>query len=262
MRATISRPDLLRVPEVTLLFWVLKILTTGVGETTSDYLVRAFDPVIVVVIAGALLAVCVAVQFRAGRYVPWRYWLLVTMIAIAGTMAADVTHIVFLVPYLNSTIAFALVLAAIFVVWWRVERTLSIHSISTTRREVFYWATVSATFALGTAFGDLTATTFGLGYLGSGILFSVLFAIPAIGYRFGIPATLAFWWAYILTRPLGASFADWLAVSHARGGLDIGPLVVSAIGGTLMLIGVVYLQLQERRRTRNGRQPSDALEFS
>ena len=237
----------IRVPEVTALFWGIKILTTGVGEVTSDFFVKTFDPVPVVLVTFVVFLAAAAVQLTARRYVPWRYWLFVLMVAIFGTMVADVAHIVVGIPYLISSIGFAIVLVAVFLVWRRIEGTLSVHSITTNRRELFYWATVLATFALGTATGDLTATTFGLGYLGSAILFAALFAVPAIGYRAGIPATGAFWTAYVLTRPLGASIADWLAVDRGRGGLDLGHLPIAASGLALIAIGVAVLQVRARR---------------
>jgi uncharacterized membrane-anchored protein len=232
----------LRVPEVTLAFWAIKLLTTGVGEISSDFLVKTFEPVLVVGIAGVLFVIAALVQLRAGRYLPWRYWLFVTMVAIFGTMVADVTHIVLDVPYALSSAGFALVLAALIVAWWRTEKTISVHTITTRRRELFYWAVVLATFALGTAFGDLTATTLGLGYLGSGILFAVLFAIPFSLNRAGIADTLTFWAAYVLTRPLGASFADWIAVDHSRGGLALGTGIVSVVGLVVIAASVALLQ--------------------
>jgi uncharacterized membrane-anchored protein len=240
--------QLLRVPQLTIAFWAVKLLSTGVGETTSDYLVKTFDPVPVVLIAAVAFVICFVIQFTAKRYVPWRYWLFVCMVAVFGTMVADVTHIVIGVPYLASTTAFAAVLAVVFVVWRKVEGTVALHSVTTGRRELFYWATVVATFALGTALGDLTATTFALGYFGSGILFAVLFAIPGVAYRLGMPATGAFWWAYVMTRPLGASMADWLAVDHSRGGLALGTLPVSAFGAILIVAGIAWLQVTDSRR--------------
>jgi uncharacterized membrane-anchored protein len=234
-----------KVPEVGVLFWIIKVLTTGMGETASDYLVKAFDPVIVVIVAAVAFAVCFAVQFRAPRYVPWRYWLLVTMVSIFGTMIADVAHIVIGIPYAVSSLVFAVTLAAVFFLWWRIEHTLSIHSITTPRRELFYWATVIVTFALGTAVGDFLARTVGLGYLGSGILCAALIAIPALVYRSRrVGAVLCFWAAYVLTRPLGASFADWSAVSHARGGLDLGtgPVTIVALVAIIILVGVLSMK--------------------
>ncbi|MEO6116032.1 MAG: hypothetical protein ABIP33_06575 [Pseudolysinimonas sp.] len=239
-----ARPQ--RVPDPTVMFWTLKILTTGVGEVASDFLVRTFDPVVVVLIAAVAFAGVAALQLTARRYVPWRYWFFVFAVAVFGTMIADVAHLVIGIPYAITTTIFALVLLSIFVLWRRREGTLSVHSIDTSRREVFYWLTVSATFALGTAFGDFTATTAGLGYLDSGFLFLALFAIPGVLRLLGLPATAAFWWAYILTRPLGASFADWLAVPPARGGLDVGYLPITGVGVALIAVGVIVLQVRFR----------------
>jgi uncharacterized membrane-anchored protein len=242
-----GRRMLSKVPEVTAAFWITKVLTTGMGETTADYLVHRIDPPVAVCLAGLGLLAALAVQFVVRRYLAWVYWLTVIMVSVFGTMAADAVHVGLGVPYLVSTVAFVLALAAIFVVWRTTEKSLSIHSIVTRRREFFYWATVLTTFALGTAAGDLTAMTFSLGYLASGILFAVLIAIPAIAYRhFGMKATLAFWFAYVLTRPLGASFADWAAVGADRGGLAFGTGPVSLILGLVILGFVAFLAITRR----------------
>ncbi|MHC5795816.1 COG4705 family protein [Lacisediminihabitans sp. FW035] len=254
-RLPLTRPSRLapvtasKVPGITVVFWIVKVLTTGMGETTSDFLVRSIDPVAAVTIGGLVFAGALALQFAAGRYIPWVYWLAVAMVSVFGTMAADVTHIVLGVPYLVSTAAFAVALAAVFVVWFRTEGTLSIHSITTRRRESFYWAAVLVTFALGTATGDLTATTLHLGYFASGVLFAVVILIPALGYRIGaFGPVIAFWFAYVTTRPLGASFADWMGVSHARGGLQWGTGPVSLALAALIVAGVAGLTLRDRRR--------------
>jgi uncharacterized membrane-anchored protein len=229
------------VPEVTPGFWVTKVLTTGMGEATSDTLVHQLPPVIAVMFGFVGLVIALALQFAAPRYRPWIYWLAVVMVAVFGTMAADVLHIQFGIPYLVSTIFFAIILTAVFVIWYSTEHTLSIHTINTVRREAFYWLTVIATFALGTAAGDMTATTFHLGYFVSGVLFTVLIAVPAVAHRwFRLNAIFAFWFAYILTRPLGASYADWLGVSHARGGLNWGSGSV-ALGMTVLIVIAVAL---------------------
>lgn len=231
-----------KVPEITGLFWVTKVLTTGMGETTSDFMVTTIDPVIAVGVTFILFAVALVLQFRTRRYVPGVYWLTVVMVSVFGTMAADVAHVQFGVPYEISTIGFAILLAAIFVVWHRTERTLSIHSIDTTRREVFYWATVLTTFALGTAAGDWTAHDLGLGYFQSGLLFLAAILVPAVAYLFlRLNAVVAFWVAYILTRPLGASFADWLGVGPERGGVGIGTGIVSLVLalGITVCVGVL-----------------------
>jgi uncharacterized membrane-anchored protein len=231
-----------KVPQVTLIFWVIKILSTGMGETTSDFLVRAINPIVAVLLGGVCFAAALTLQLVVRRYIPWVYWLAVVMVAIFGTMVADVIHIVLGVPYVVSTIVFAVALTIVFVVWYLTEKTLSIHTITTRRRELFYWATVITTFALGTAVGDMTATTLHLGYFASGVLFAVLFAIPAIGYRFlGLNEVFAFWFAYIVTRPLGASFADWLGRPVNAGGVGIGTGIVSLALAVVIAILVGYL---------------------
>lgn len=242
-----SKKMLNKVPEITVFFWITKILTTGMGEVFSDFLTHQMDPVIAVGFAGIGLIIALVLQFLVRRYITWIYWLTVIMVSIFGTMAADVLHVGFGVPYIFSTSAFALALVAIFVVWYAVEKTLSVHSIYTYRREFFYWATVLTTFALGTAAGDLTATNLHLGYLMSGILFAVLISIPALAYRLlRLNEIAAFWVAYILTRPLGASFADWMGVSHARGGLEWGTGPVSLVL-TIAILGFVgYLSISHK----------------
>jgi uncharacterized membrane-anchored protein len=234
-----DRPSQRKVPEVTPSFWVSKVLTTGMGEATSDYLVHQLLPIVAVALGAVGFAAALALQFATRRYSPWVYWLAVAMVAIFGTMAADFLHVELGVPYVISTSCFAVALAAVFTLWYRVERTLSIHTIDSPRREAFYWLTVVTTFALGTAAGDMTATTLHLGYFVSGLLFAALIAVPAVAHRwFGLNPIVAFWFAYIVTRPLGASFADWLGVSHARGGLDWGTGAVS-IGTTILIVAVV-----------------------
>lgn len=236
-----------KVPEVTAYFWIAKGLTTGMGESTSDYLVHKLVPEVAVVLGGVGLVVALVLQLTASRYVAWRYWLAVAMVGVFGTMAADVLHVGLGVPYIASTVFYAVVLAVVFRAWYVSERTLSIHSIVTRRRELFYWATVLATFALGTAAGDLTAVTFGLGYFASGLMFAAVIALPAVGYwRFGMNSILAFWFAYVVTRPLGASFADWLAVTHKRGGLDLGTGPVSLVLAAMIAAIVAYLSVTRK----------------
>lgn len=229
-----------KVPEIDGTFWFLKLLTTAMGEATSDFFVHRFPPVAAVLCAGVVFAVVLYWQLRAPRYLVVTYWWTVVMVSVFGTMCADVVHVGFGVPYLISTIGFALALALalVFVTWQRVEKTLSIHSITTTARELFYWAAVVTTFALGTAAGDMTAVTLHLGYFGSGILFVVLFLLPAMAYRFfSMNAIGTFWTAYVLTRPVGASFADWLGVSHLRRGLNWEPGNVAMLFSALIVIG-------------------------
>jgi uncharacterized membrane-anchored protein len=237
-----DREHFSKVPEVTAFFWIVKALTTAMGESTSDFLVHTLVPEIAVVIGGIAFCVALYLQFSKDRYVPWAYWLAVAMVGVFGTMAADVLHVGLGVPYIVSTVFYAIVLAVVFRAWYLSEGTLSIHSITTPRRELFYWAAVLATFALGTAAGDLTAVTFGLGYFGSILLFLGIIAIPALGYfRFGMNSILAFWFAYVVTRPVGASVADWLSVSSARGGLALGTGPVSLVLAAAIAAFVYYL---------------------
>ena len=238
-RPALDLPWGVKVPAVTVAFWIIKVLTTGMGETTSDFFVRRFDPVPVVCLAAFGLAATLAAQLLTRSYHAWLYWLAVVMVSIFGTMAADVLHIVLGIPYVASTLFFAAALAAILVLWRQIEGTLSIHSVRTRRRELFYWATVLITFALGTAAGDMTATTLDLGYLFSGVLFAAVFALPIVAYlKFGLNEVAAFWFAYIATRPLGASFADWMGVPAARGGLDWGTGSVSLVLAILIAVMV------------------------
>jgi uncharacterized membrane-anchored protein len=251
-------PGLLRkVPEVTAVFWIAKVLTTGMGEATSDFLVHQLAPIVAVALGAAGLGIALVLQFAARRYNPWIYWLAVAMVAIFGTMAADFLHVEVGIPYVVSTAFFSVALVVVFAVWYSVEKTLSIHTIDSPRREAFYWLTVMTTFALGTAAGDMTATTLHLGYFVSGVLFTVLIAVPAVAHRwFGLNAIIAFWFAYIVTRPLGASFADWLGVSHARGGLDWGTGGVS-IGTSIIIVAVVAYLALSRATTAERSTASD-----
>ena len=239
-----SRPlhGLRKVPEITALFWLTKVLTTGMGETTSDFLVHQLGPIVAVLLGAIAFVAALWRQLSIPRYDNWIYWIAVVMVAVFGTMCADGLHIELGVPYVVSTAFFSIALAVVFAVWYRCEGTLSIHTIDTRRRELFYWLTVVTTFALGTAMGDMTARTLHLGYVASGVLFAAIIAIPAIGYRwFGLNAVVAFWFAYIVTRPLGASIADWVAVLHRRGGLGAGYGPVSIALTVLIVACVGYL---------------------
>jgi uncharacterized membrane-anchored protein len=252
-----ARQTASKVPQITIYFWIVKILTTAQGEATSDYLDHRIDPSIAAAIAGLALVAALALQFRTRRYRAWAYWLAADMVAVFGTMCADGLHVELGIPYVVSTAFFAVALAVILVAWYRSEGTLSIHSIRTTRREMFYWATILATFALGTALGDLTATTLHLGYLTSGIMFTLIFAIPGLAHwRLRLNAIVAFWTAYILTRPLGASYADWMGVPHSLGGLDFGrgPVAVGLTIPIILLVG--YLAVS--RTDVEGRAPEAA----
>jgi uncharacterized membrane-anchored protein len=217
------------------------VLTTGMGETASDFLAHALGPIPAVGLGGLALAGALALQLSVRRYVAWIYWTAIVMVSVFGTMAADVLHVGLDVPYAVSTPAFLVALAVVFAAWYRSERTLSIHSIHTRRREIFYWATVLATFALGTAAGDLTATI-GLGYLGSAVVFGIAIAVPFTAHRWaGLGSITAFWTAYVITRPLGASLADWMALSHSRGGLNMGLGPVTMYWTIAILGFVAYL---------------------
>jgi uncharacterized membrane-anchored protein len=233
-------PIAAKVPEVTFLFWVIKLLTTAGGEAVSDYLaLKGYALAAVVEIA--IFLVAVVIQFSSRRYVAGAYWFLALAIAIFGTGAADGMHLVLHIPYGGTTAFWAVVLAVIFWLWYRSERTLSIHSIVTTRREVYYWATVYATFALGTALGDFTAQVLHFGYLGSIVLFAIVIMIPAVLWsRFGLNAVLCFWFAYVVTRPLGASFADWFSKPHSLTGLDYGDGPVAVVLLLMIAALVVY----------------------
>jgi uncharacterized membrane-anchored protein len=243
-----------KVPLITAYFWIIKLLSTAMGEATSDYMVRTINPVIAVLFGFAGFAIAMVLQFRAKAYNAWIYWLAVVMVAVFGTQAADVLHIKFHVPYVASTTFYAIVLAVIFILWYRTEGTLSIHSIRTPRRELFYWATVLATFAMGTATGDLTAKTLNLGYLGSGIWFSVVFAAVAVAHwKFRLNPILAFWIAYVLTRPVGASFADYIAFPQSVGGLGVGHGQVALVLTVVIVILVAYLAVT-RKDVENPRQ--------
>ena len=253
----------LRVPEITAYFWIIKGLSTAMGESTSDFLVHVMNPVLAVGIGFVGFVAALALQLSVRRYLAWTYWLAVVMVGVFGTMAADVLHVGFHVPYLVSSALYAITLAAVFLTWQRTERTLSIHTIDTLRRELFYWAAVVATFAMGTALGDLTAVTLGLGYDFSIVLFAVMIMIPAIGFRFfGWNAIGSFWFAYVVTRPLGASVADWLGKPVSLGGLGWGDGRV-ALGFTVLIaIGVAFLAITKidvqgravgRHQPRHGR---------
>ena len=246
-RGWLTTPGALRVPEITVYFWVIKALSTALGESTSDYLVHALNPVPAVLLGFVFFVAALVLQFSVRRYIAWTYWLAVCMVGVFGTMAADVLHVGFGVPYIASSLLYAVILAAVFIAWGRTEPTLSIHSINTPRREIFYWLAVVATFAMGTALGDLTATTFHLGYLASGFLFAVVIAIPALGYRFlHWNAVFSFWFAYVATRPFGASFADYLGKPTSVGGVGLGDGPVALVLAIVIFCLVAFLAVTRR----------------
>jgi uncharacterized membrane-anchored protein len=237
-------PESVKVPEkILIVFWVIKLLTTAGGEATSDYLktygnIRGGGTEVVLFVAG------MALQFRTRRYRAITYWFLAYAIAISGTGLSDFLHLDVGIPYAGTTALWAVILAAVFWTWHHNERTLSIHSITTRRRETYYWATVFATFALGTALGDYTATSLGLGYLASGILFGVVILIPAVAWsRLGLNAIVGFWCAYVVTRPLGASFADYISKPRNLSGIGFGDGPTALVFALACAVFVLYLAL-------------------
>ena len=247
------REILNKVPEITLFFWVIKILCTTVGETAADFLNTNLKLGLTgtTLVMGVLLAAVLVVQFRLRQYVPGVYWLAVVLISVVGTLITDNLTDNFGVSLWTTTIIFSLVLAVVFVAWYLRERTLSIHSILTSRREAFYWLAVLFTFALGTAAGDLLAEKLDVGYWKSALIFAGLIAAVALAQRYArLNAVLAFWIAYILTRPLGASIGDYLSQARADGGLELGTTVTSIIFLIAILAVTVYLTISHRDRIR------------
>lgn len=230
-----------KVPAVKPYFWVVKLLTTAMGEAVSDYMVNDVNKYGAVVFGFAVFAIAITWQFRTPRYRTWPYWSAVAMVAVFGTMCADVMHVVLGIPYLVSAAFYAVCLIVTFIVWHRVEGTLNIHSIVTPRREVFYWLAVVFTFAMGTALGDLFATTFGLGYLASAFVFAALICVPLVAWRLGVNPVLTFWVAYILTRPIGASFADFFGMPKDISGMGYGHGAVSVVTLILVVASFIYL---------------------
>jgi uncharacterized membrane-anchored protein len=250
-----------KVPEVTLYFWVIKVLCTTVGETASDYLATNLSLGLTktTFVTGALLLLTLVFQFRARKYVPGIYWLGIVLISVVGTQITDNLTDNFGVSLVTTTIVFSVVLALVFAAWYASERTLSIHTIYTTRREAFYWLAVLFTFALGTAAGDLTAERLAVGYAWSAVLFAaVIGAVTVAHYRFRLNAVLAFWIAYILTRPLGASLGDLLSQARVDGGLGLGTTVTSAIFLTAILLVVIYLSITRKDATEGRRSVPEA----
>ncbi|TFD86580.1 hypothetical protein E3T51_11540 [Cryobacterium serini] len=248
------RHILTKVPEVTLIFWVIKVLATTVGETAADFLNvdLGFGLSITSVIMAVLLIVALIVQFRMQKYTPAVYWLAVVLISVVGTLITDNLTDSLGVPLWVTTVVFAIALSVTFIAWAVSEKTLSIHSIFTTRRETFYWLAVLFTFALGTAAGDLVAEGLNLGFLVALLVFAAAIALVAVAYFvFHLNAVLAFWIAYILTRPLGASTGDLLSQPVADGGLGLGTTGTSVL--FLSVIFVLVIVLTRRARTTDAR---------
>jgi uncharacterized membrane-anchored protein len=255
------RDMLNKVPEVTIYFWVIKVLCTTVGETAADFLDTNLNLGLTntTYLMSVLLIGTLVVQFRCRRYVPAAYWLAVVLISIVGTLITDNLTDNLGVPLETTTIVFAVALALTFGAWYAVERTLSIHSIRTTRREAFYWLAILFTFALGTAAGDLVAEKMDLGYLVSLLVFATLIAVVAVAHRgLRLNAVVAFWVAYVLTRPLGASMGDYLSQANIDGGLGLGTVGTSALFLTTILALVVYLSVTKKDQAV---QPAPDAEF-
>lgn len=243
-----ARPTIYnRVPSVTADFWLIKLMAVTMGETAADYLnvqmglgLTATSLIMSAILVGALIW-----QFGKKKYVPAAYWLSVVLISIVGTLTTDNLVDNFHVPLLNTTIAFSIALALTFLLWFQTERTLSIHSIFTGRREAFYWLAILFTFALGTAAGDLVAEKFALGYLATGVLFGMIIISLSIGYFFlGLDPILGFWLVYILTRPLGASFGDLMSQPAQYGGFGLGTIITSAIFLAAIVAIVIYMSVR------------------
>jgi uncharacterized membrane-anchored protein len=235
-----------RVPEVTAAFWLIKLLAVTMGETAADYLAvnLGLGLTLTSLIMTAILAVALILQFAQKRYVPWAYWLAVVLISVVGTLITDTLVDNLGVALETTTIVFSVALLATFVVWYAGEGTLSIHTIFTTRREIFYWLAILFTFSLGTSVGDLLAEQFSLGYLTTGILFGVVITGIAFAFhRVGLNGILAFWLAYILTRPLGASFGDLLSQPVEYGGIGFGTTYTSLLFLGCIVVTVVYMSL-------------------
>lgn len=238
-----------KVPEATLAFWVVKLLSTTVGEIGADYLsvhIGLGAAATGGIMATLLLAILLA-QLRARRYVPWIYWLTVVLVSVVGTQITDALTDRLDVSLPTSTVVFALLLTATFAAWYARERTLSIHTITTRRRELFYWTAILFTFALGTAAGDLATEALGLGFNVGVAAFSALIAAIYMAFRFGGNAVLTFWLAYILTRPLGASLGDLLSQAPTYGGLGLGTVVTSLVFLALIVALVTMLSLRASR---------------
>ena len=244
-----STPIYNRVPRVTPEFWLIKLMAVTMGETAADYLSvqMGLGLTATSLLMGAVLIAALVWQFRQKRYIPAPYWLAVVLISIVGTLITDNLVDNFHVPLQVTTAVFAVALAVTFTLWFRSEKTLSIHSIYTTRREAFYWLAILFTFALGTAAGDLVAEQFALGYLATGILFGMIIVSLTIGYFFlGLDGILAFWLVYILTRPLGASFGDLLSQPTQYGGVGLGTIMTSAVFLAVIVAVVVFLSLRHK----------------
>jgi uncharacterized membrane-anchored protein len=251
----------MKVPEVTPTFWVAKLATTAFGEAFSDFIF--FNDYIgqhlAILMGLGFLVACLAVQLRTTRYTPWVYWLTATAVSIFGTMSADFLNQDLGMPLWASTAMLLVLQSGVFLAWYRTQRSLDVHSINNRTRELFYWLTVIFTFALGTAAGDFASVTLGLGTLASTFVFAGIIMLPAIGYRwFKLNAVIAFWLCYTITRPLGASFADWLGVPAPYGdGLQIGTATTSVVFGVVLAAAIALTDAQHRRNRRRDAGTAD-----
>jgi uncharacterized membrane-anchored protein len=259
-RATPGRATPMRnkAPEPTMVFWIIKVLATTVGETFADFLATNLNLGLTntTVVMTALLIIALVFQFKASGHVPGIYWVAVVLISVVGTLITDNLTDNFGVPLETTTVIFAIALVATFIAWYASERTLSIHAVTTTRREAFYWLAILFTFALGTAAGDLISESLGLGYGVAVLLFAGAIAVVAAAHRFArLGGVVAFWIAYILTRPLGASLGDLLSQPRGAGGLGMGTMATSAMFLAAILALIVYLTVTLRRNSVPSREP-------
>jgi uncharacterized membrane-anchored protein len=255
-----TRQMLNKVPEVTFFFWVVKIMATTVGETAADFLNfnLHFGLSGTSILMGALLFLALLVQFRSSQYIPWIYWVSVVLISVFGTLITDNLVDNLNVALETTTIVFGLSLAVTFIIWYACEKTLSIHTIYTTKREFFYWAAILFTFALGTAAGDLFSESLHLGYMISALIFGVTIALITVAYyTFNLNATAAFWIAYVLTRPFGASCGDFFSQSASDGGLGLGTVRTSAFFMAGILALVAYMTMADKRLLREKESHKD-----
>lgn len=248
-KLNLAKNMLNKVPAITVFFWVIKILCTTVGETAADYLNEHMHLGLTgtTMVMGTLLIIALIVQFKVRKYVPAIYWLAVVLISVVGTLITDNLTDNFGVSLVTTTVVFSIALILTFVTWFQQEKTLSVHTIMTTKREAFYWTAILFTFALGTASGDLIAENLKLGYALTAVMFAVGIAIVTLAHmRFKLNAVLAFWIAYILTRPLGASIGDYLSQPKDAGGLNLGTVGTSVIFLTAILATVIYLTVTKK----------------
>ena len=246
-----------KVPEVTLAFWIIKIMSTTVGETGADFLAvnAGWGQAMTRAVMASLLAVALYAQMRTRRYTPWAYWLTVVLVSVVGTQITDLLTDGLGVSLYLSTVVFVLTLAAIFAVWYRVEHSLSMRDIVTRRRELFYWLAILCTFALGTAAGDLATEALGLGFVWGAVAFGALITMAYAAWRIGGHAVLTFWLAYIMTRPFGAALGDLLTQAKTYGGLGMGAMWTSALFLTVIVALVTTAQFSQNGR--NGLRAAD-----